>query len=644
MERRRGAVHNIPRVLKYSSVRAFAFHTDLLAHALPSQGVWCEKVSKYYFIFLLPGFSLLLSPSLPSLASSSLSLAARRGARPMLQTVDIVDLGLGSHLLAEEVGCEGEVEVRALSSDGSLVALARGHAVLLLRRNAPTFPALLRAPGEKVCSLCSLSLATREVEGAGCDTVSHTEEGAARHVVLVGYRSGALRLWAESGELLLSLHMHSSALVQIAAQTSTPGGQSCDATVDDSSLLCLHEAGVVGYCRSSELRVALRPMLLPEALAHARQAALHPGSEMRRSAQAKQLARCFRAFRLEDDASASWLGIASGGELPSPALEVEAELQSFSSLLDASGGSIDWSQGMSSAAGVGTTGVFEAEPPALCLTITDGISLQLHLLPVNEGFVGIELGEGASHHLSGTRTNPRGGGGRTGGVLSLGSSLGTSALSMFTSIVSERVTPTAPALGTALNSGAERASVAASAVAHRLLPEASINGESAAVRWWRDGGRRFDALWPDPRRRYIAASDTLGRVVLLEPRTLVVLRVWKGYRDAACAWLDAPVGNVPAAAAHMPGGDKMHPGGVRAVLAIHAPRRELLELWAIPSGVRLRAMATGAGCALLGTAPPLIAQASLERGCEGSDRRDTGITLARAYLLQPNGTLSQLVA
>ena len=113
--------------------------------------------------------------------------------------------------------------------------------------------------------------------------------------------------------------------------------------------------------------------------------------------------------------------------------------------------------------------------------------------------------------------------------------------------------------------------------------------------------------------RYVAASDSLGRVLLLERATLVQLRVWKGYRSVQCGWLDALA----------PG------GGLRAVLAIHAPRRELVEMWAVPAGVRLRAIATGPGCRLLAPAPPL---AQAEEG---------GAPL-RCYLLQPSGALSRL--
>jgi len=39
-------------------------------------------------------------------------------------------------------------------------------------------------------------------------------------------------------------------------------------------------------------------------------------------------------------------------------------------------------------------------------------------------------------------------------------------------------------------------------------------------------------------QRWIAAADSRGRVTLLEARSLVALRVWKGYRDAQCGWTD----------------------------------------------------------------------------------------------------------
>ena len=109
--------------------------------------------------------------------------------------------------------------------------------------------------------------------------------------------------------------------------------------------------------------------------------------------------------------------------------------------------------------------------------------------------------------------------------------------------------------------------------------------------------------------RYVAASDSLGRVLLLERATLVQLRVWKGYRSVQCGWLDALA----------PG------GGLSAVLAIHAPRRELVEMWAVPAGVRLRAIATGMAhggsrsrCAIYSLSEPallLILSCSLIRMC-----------------------------
>ena len=63
------------------------------------------------------------------------------------------------------------------------------------------------------------------------------------------------------------------------------------------------------------------------------------------------------------------------------------------------------------------------------------------------------------------------------------------------------------------------------------LPEAApsaVREMSSCVRDWRDAPRVFNALALSPCRRWAAATDSLGRVLLLEARTLVVLRAVEG--------------------------------------------------------------------------------------------------------------------
>jgi hypothetical protein len=155
-----------------------------------------------------------------------------------------------------------------------------------------------------------------------------------------------------------------------------------------------------------------------------------------------------------------------------------------------------------------------------------------------------------------------------------------------------------------------------------------------------DPPRQFISVFAEPCRRWVAASDSLGRVLLLEARTLVVLRIWKGYRDAQCGWVVDQDGS-----AHM---------------VIYAPRRGLLELWEAPAGPRSLATVVGQGCQLISTQPPVeprapssssdtngaAALADLAAGLRGvnpDEMEPTAGPLGRCFVLQPTGPLSEIV-
>jgi hypothetical protein len=89
-----------------------------------------------------------------------------------------------------------------------------------------------------------------------------------------------------------------------------------------------------------------------------------------------------------------------------------------------------------------------------------------------------------------------------------------------------------------------------------------------------DGERSATRLVPDPTGRLLLSCDSWGRVMLVEAGELVVVRLWKGYRDASVGWVVCPVGGAQ---------------GGRKTLApvILAPRRGTLEVWSPRSGHRL---------------------------------------------------------
>lgn len=79
-----------------------------------------------------------------------------------------------------------------------------------------------------------------------------------------------------------------------------------------------------------------------------------------------------------------------------------------------------------------------------------------------------------------------------------------------------------------------------------------------------------------PGKRLAAVTDDFGRVTLVDVQRGVALRMWKGYRDADCGWLEV----------------EGEWGGTKrlvAFLLIYAPRRGLLEVWTPQQGPRVAA-------------------------------------------------------
>jgi Rab3 GTPase-activating protein regulatory subunit N-terminus/Rab3 GTPase-activating protein regulatory subunit C-terminus len=83
-----------------------------------------------------------------------------------------------------------------------------------------------------------------------------------------------------------------------------------------------------------------------------------------------------------------------------------------------------------------------------------------------------------------------------------------------------------------------------------------------------------------------ALTDSLGRVTLYDVYRMLAVRMWKGYRNARCAFV----------------ADKQ--------LAIYAPRRGLLEMWQLRHGPRLRMLNVGERCVLSSRANALSLQTS----------------------------------
>ncbi|KAK7904496.1 hypothetical protein WMY93_017103 [Mugilogobius chulae] len=100
---------------------------------------------------------------------------------------------------------------------------------------------------------------------------------------------------------------------------------------------------------------------------------------------------------------------------------------------------------------------------------------------------------------------------------------------------------------------------------------------------------------PDSRRHGESIlTDDFGRVTLLDLARGIAIRMWKGYRDAQLGWMQIAEERGIREASSAP-----TPRRHALFLIIYAPRRGILEVWAMQRGPRVGAFNVGKHCRLL---------------------------------------------
>ncbi|KAM7251311.1 hypothetical protein ACFE04_023194 [Oxalis oulophora] len=129
-------------------------------------------------------------------------------------------------------------------------------------------------------------------------------------------------------------------------------------------------------------------------------------------------------------------------------------------------------------------------------------------------------------------------------------------------------------------------------------PEETIQAfaKASPLTCLKDHPRKGEKLTLSPSGTLAAITDSLGRILLLDTRALVVVRLWKGYRDANCFFTEMLVNK-----------DRADPNSyfqpVKSdyclCLAIHAPRKGIVEVWQMRTGPRLLTIQCARGSKLL---------------------------------------------
>ncbi|OVA14398.1 Rab3-GAP regulatory subunit [Macleaya cordata] len=92
----------------------------------------------------------------------------------------------------------------------------------------------------------------------------------------------------------------------------------------------------------------------------------------------------------------------------------------------------------------------------------------------------------------------------------------------------------------------------------------------------KDHPRKGEKLTLSPSGTLAAITDSLGRILLLDTQALVVVRIWKGYRDASCLFMEMLVGkDTPSSSSAYYEYSK---SDYCLCLAIHAPRKGIVEI------------------------------------------------------------------
>lgn len=164
----------------------------------------------------------------------------------------------------------------------------------------------------------------------------------------------------------------------------------------------------------------------------------------------------------------------------------------------------------------------------------------------------------------------------------------------------------------ASNSYAGASGTADDAAEHVAAPVGSVRSVAE------DARRRSRCLALSPTGRLAAVTDTLGRVLLIDTSRMLVIRMWKGYRNAQCGWMHGREGAT-------------RPLGL--YLVIYSAQRGIVEVWRARYGPRVFSFAVGGNARLFTV---LDASGKASSRCVVLAASPSGDSVAELIELQPS--------
>ncbi|XP_015586731.1 rab3 GTPase-activating protein non-catalytic subunit isoform X2 [Cephus cinctus] len=103
--------------------------------------------------------------------------------------------------------------------------------------------------------------------------------------------------------------------------------------------------------------------------------------------------------------------------------------------------------------------------------------------------------------------------------------------------------------------------------------------------------REGDCIIISPNKMLSVVTDAMGRVTLIDNRRGIALRMWKGYRDAQCGWIE--VSEEKNRVSHKGHGKSNfktshgHPLRTALFLVIYAPKKGIIDIWGAQQGTKI---------------------------------------------------------
>ncbi|KAL8505706.1 hypothetical protein ACS0TY_016794 [Phlomoides rotata] len=116
-------------------------------------------------------------------------------------------------------------------------------------------------------------------------------------------------------------------------------------------------------------------------------------------------------------------------------------------------------------------------------------------------------------------------------------------------------------------------------------PRSQPFAQASPLTCLKDYPRKGEKLTLSPSGSLAAITDSLGRILLLDTKALVVVRLWKGYREASCLFVEM-LARKDKSASH-PAFTEHSKSDYSLCLAIHAPRKGIVEVWQMRTGPRI---------------------------------------------------------